>query len=70
MMLSKKVFCWLGRMVLSREKARPTSPLDAESVTKESDTTSGRPMAWALTVAPPMSTVSRPTGPFAKDESP
>lgn len=68
--LSKKVFWGVGLTVLSLEKARPTSPLDWVSCTKEVETAVASSMACLVTVAPPMSTVSVPTLPAAPDPSP
>lgn len=68
--LSKKVFCCVGFTVLSLEKARPTKPLEALSVMNDCETLLGRPIAISVTVEPPMSRVSMPTGPEAVDPSP
>lgn len=56
--------------MLMEEKARPTRPLDAVSWANDWDTSVGRPIACAVTVAPPMLMVSTPTGPRAKEPSP
>ncbi len=68
--LSKKVFCAIGLTVFNLEKARPTSPLDWVSWTKEAETAVASSMACLVTVAPPISTVSVPTLPAAPDPSP
>lgn len=69
-MFSRKVVCCSGLMVLMVVNPRPTRPSEASSARNDSEISFGRPKPWFRTVAPPMSIVSLPTPPRAKEESP
>ena len=69
-MLSKKVFCFSGFMVLILEEPRPSRPSDSASWRKEPETRVASSMACCLTTAPPMLTSSNPATPDAWDLSP
>lgn len=69
-MLSKNVFCCSGFTVLILLKPRPRRPSELASSTKLSVISKASSMAWLLTVAPPILTISVPTMPAALDLSP